>query len=136
MTDVFLDTNALVGLYVARDQHHKAARRELEALREERNTLITSTDVFDETVTLLRKYSGVSAAVSAGDDLRDSPEIDLVEVDAACRETAWGIFRKTRDQDLSLTDCTSIALMNRYGVRRIFTFDAAFRRLGFRILPE
>lgn len=51
---VFVDTSALVGVFFERDQRHAEARQALDELRACRRRLLTTTDVFDETVTALR----------------------------------------------------------------------------------
>ena len=59
----------------------------------------------------------------------------LLEVEPDCRSRALLRFRKCRDQRFSLTDCTSFALMDDLGILDALTFDADFRRAGFRTIP-
>jgi predicted nucleic acid-binding protein len=42
---------------------------------------------------------------------------------------------KYEDQGLSFADCTSLLIMRAGRIRTIFTFERAFRRLGFRGVP-
>jgi uncharacterized protein len=53
----------------------------------------------------------------------------IVEVIPACEadlEAAWRIAQRYGDQDLSLADCVSLALMERLGIDTAFVFDHHF----------
>ena len=41
-------------------------------------------------------------------------------------EAAWAIGQRFSDQDFSLVDRTSFALMERLGIRRVISFDSDF----------
>lgn len=132
---VFVDTSAIVAVFFEQDQRHEAAKTVLRDLRAARRKLVTTSDVFDETVTTLRRWAGGERAVTAGGLLRDSALMDIVPVDDELRESAWRLFRVHRMPKLSLTDCTSFATMNQLGVRTAFTFDEDFRKAGFLTVP-
>ena len=127
---VFFDTSAIVALAIRRDQSHAAAVDELERLQERRADLVTSTDVLDEAVTYLRRKAGQAAAIEVGEALRTGEAASLLSVDDDARTRAWAIFRRYRDVPLSLTDCTSIAMMRRFRIGEVFSFDSDFDRVG------
>lgn len=87
--------------------------------------LVTSDHVLVETWRLLRSRLGFDAAEQFWDGLRLGPaRVELVlERDL---EGAWQIGRTFSDQDFSLVDRTSFALMERLGVSRAVTFDDDF----------
>jgi predicted nucleic acid-binding protein len=91
--------------------------------------------VFDETVTLLRKRLGWAAACEFGNRLKGSDFVSLVYIAAGDEERAWDIFRKYRDKDLSYTDCTSFAVMERLNLKTAFTFDRHFSALQYQAVP-
>ena len=131
-----MDTSALVALYLDSDEWHAEAVRALSQLRDLRRPLLATTDVFDETVTLIRRWGGYARAVEVGEALRESRVLTLVAVDDAAWEEAWALFKKHGNLKLSFTDCTSAALMARLGIESIFTFDSDFRGLGLKSLPD
>jgi hypothetical protein len=131
-----VDTSALVGLYLKDDEWHAPARRVMEDLQSQRRPLFTTGDVFDETVTLMRRWGGYAVAARAGEALRTSRALRLIPVDERACDEAWRLFKEHRLPDLSFTDCTSAAIMRRLGIEEVFAFDSDFRSLGFKVLPE
>jgi predicted nucleic acid-binding protein len=137
MKAVFVDTSAFVALANKKDKNHASARRCLRFLARNRRPLITSTDIADEVVTLVRMRVGHRIAVEVGDAIFESRWCRLLEIDSALRERAWTLFRRFDDQTFSLTDCTSFALMQSLGVDDAFTFDRKdFTAAGFVPLPR
>ncbi|MCC6739160.1 MAG: PIN domain-containing protein [Planctomycetia bacterium] len=133
---LFGDTSAIVALFDHRDAHHATVKALLEELRGRSTHFTTTTDVFDETVTLLRGRVGHAMAVSAGEYLRAGCVWRVRPVDAAVREEAWALFRRYGDHRFSLTDCTSFVTMSRFRIATALTLDADFRAMGFEVLPE
>ena len=60
--------------------------------------------------------------------------IRVVAIEAQDEASAMGIIRAYDDEDFSLTDATSFAIMNRLGLRSVFSFDEDFARYGFQRL--
>lgn len=133
---VLADTSALIGLFLRDVEWHRPAKETLAELQSARRRMIATSDIFDETVTAIRRWAGYRPSIEAGEALRSSRLLTVVPVDEPARESAWRHFRKSNDPHLSLTDCTSFALMERLGLKEVFTFDAHFRRAGFDVLPE
>jgi predicted nucleic acid-binding protein len=133
---VLVDTSALVALYMASDARHREASSVLAGLREKKRPLLATTDVFDETVTLVRRWAGYARAIEAGESLRQSRVLELVNVEDDDREEAWDLFRRHKEAKLSFTDCTSAAIMGRLEIEEVFTFDSDFRGFGFKTVPD
>lgn len=132
---IFVDTSAFLAYFVTADSNHEEAFLAFDELRGARRPLFTSTDVLDEVVTFLRKRAGWEPAVEAGEAIRNPALFRTVPVDEPLREAAWKIFRESRWPGLSLTDCTSSALMRDRRIAEAFTFDDDFRRLGHQVRP-
>ena len=133
---VFLDTSALVGKFLERDEHHHRAAQTMRSLLREGRLFISTDYIFDEVVTRVRGLGGHSNAVKAGDGILASEFIELIDVDPSLRQEAWKLFKKYKDQKLSFTDCTSFAVMERFGISEAFTFDDDFRRVGYLTIPR
>lgn len=132
---VLVDTSAWVALLARNDQYHPAALKNWARLRDERTPLLTSDYVVDETVTWLRYRVSHAAAVAFWETTLQSALVEIAPISRELLDVAWGLFKKYADQDFSLTDCTSFALMRARHVQRAFTFDRHFRHVGFEVLP-
>jgi uncharacterized protein len=92
--------------------------------------LITSDHVLVETWTLLRYRLGRYAAERFWDGLRHGvAQVETAGV--ADLEAAWAIGTSYRDQDFSIVDRTSFAIMRRLGIERAASLDDDFAVFRF-----
>ena len=92
--------------------------------------LVTSDHVLVETWTLLRYRINRHAAERFWEGLRNG--VAAVEpVGMADLEAAWQIGVSYRDQDFSIVDCTSFAVMCRLGIERAASLDDHFAVFRF-----
>ena len=93
-------------------------------------TLVTSDHVLVETWTLLHHKLDRKAAEGFWEGLRSG--IALIEaVTLADLEVAWDVGVSWRDQDFSIVDRTSFAVMRRLGIDRVASLDAHFAVFRF-----
>ncbi len=132
----FADTSAFYALADKGDVNHRRAQNALKSLSKGARALVTTTDILDETVTLVRYRLGHPAAVKVGQALLASSWCRLVEVSRESRLAAWEIFQRYADQSFSVTDCTSFATMRSMSITEAFTFDRKdFAAAGFVVRP-
>jgi predicted nucleic acid-binding protein len=137
VNELYVDTSAFYALVDKRDKNHRRAQTFLKGAPKQGRTLVTSTDVFDETVTLIRYRLGHTVAVQFGEKLGASKWCRVIEVTEAVRRGAWDIFVRYADQSFSLTDCSSFAIMRSMHLDEAFTFDRTdFAAAGFVARPE
>ncbi|MEW5996458.1 MAG: PIN domain-containing protein [Candidatus Micrarchaeota archaeon] len=120
---MLLDTSFLVAYYDKRDQNHPAAVRlvgELETGKFGR--LIISEYVFDELMTILKKFVGKAKAAEKGRDILNS--LDFLQADSKVFQLGWELFKKS--EGLSFTDCYLVAAMKHYNIEYLATFDSGF----------
>jgi predicted nucleic acid-binding protein len=118
---LFVDTSAW---YAAADAGDRSNRRAKEVLGSG-EALVTTDHVLVETWILLRHRLGRAAADRFWDGLRGG--VATVEpVGAADLEAARAIRLAFPDQDSSIVDLTSFAVMERLGLRRAAAFDRNF----------
>jgi len=129
---VFVDTGAFYAAADASDEHHHAAAATFTA-RGHAAELVTSDYVFVETWMLLRARLGRQVAMRWWDAMRTGV-VGMLGVTSHDLAGAREIARDWPDQDFSLVDCTSFALMERLRLVQAFAFDAHFR--VFRYGPE
>ena len=126
--------------YAAADSSDRSNSRS-KAILKGGETLVTSDHVLVETWTLLHHKLDRKAAERFWEGLRSG--IALVEpVTLADLEAAWDTGAPWRDQDFSIVDRTSFAVMRRLGIDRVASLDAHFavfrfgpkRRQSFHVL--
>ena len=116
---VFVDTSIW---YAAADSSDRSNARSKAILRSG-ETLVTSDHVLVETWTLLHHKLDRKAAEGFWEGLRSG--IALIEaVTLADLEVAWDVGVSWRDQDFSIVDRTSFAVMRRLGIDRVASLDA------------
>lgn len=133
----FVDTSVW---FAAVDSSDSSNRRAKSILRSQ-EPLVTTDHVLVESWTLIRNRIHRKAAEKFWDGLR-SGVATIETVSPADLEAAWQIGLTYRDQDFSLVDRTSFAVMRRLGIEQAASFDEDFaifrfgpnRRRAFTIL--
>ena len=135
MTTYFLDTGFLIALEAADDQHHAAAIAAWHEIRKHRVAFVSTTYVFDETVTFFNSRGHHAKALTIGEALLNSRVVTLVHVDEPIFAEAWREFTRQSDKRYSLTDCVSFVVMKRRRIKAVLAFDKHFTQAGFERLP-
>ena len=130
---VFVDTSAWFAYVNAGDPDHRRVR---DVLDDAPDRLVTSTYVFDETVTLTQGRLGHRRAVAVGRTLLDPAIVDLLRVTPVDERTAWTLFERRPDKSYSFTDCTSFVLMRRERIGHAIALDEHVAQEGFTIAPR
>ena len=117
----FVDSSAF---YAAADSADVSSGRARELLMAETG-LMTSDHVLVESWRLLRDRLGFDAAERFWDGLRLGPAT-IEPVREQDLGSAWQIGRLFSDQEFSLVDRTSFAIMERLGIDRAVAFDDDF----------
>ena len=134
MTPVFVDTSALYALLVRGDDKHQAALETAASLRAAGASLATSSFVVLETVALLQARVGVDAVRTFYLDML--PLMEVVWIDSGLLDRAMRALLAASSRRISLTDWTSITLMQERGWPQAFAFDEDFARQGIDLLPR
>ena len=125
---IFLDTSYLVALEINGDSNHESAVILMnKILNNEFGKPIISDYIFDETVTVtFSKTKSLEKTSKLGTSLKKSVMTKITEKDF---EETWELFKKQTDTKLSFTDCSSLVIMKRMGIKNIATFDGDFRKI-------
>jgi uncharacterized protein len=134
---VFVDTGYLLALERRTDENHRRALGHWRSLRGQGlPRLVTSTYVFDETVTYLNSRGLHASAVKTGKRLLGSPSVELVRVGDGLFRAAFDLLEGRPDKRYSLTDCVSFVLMRERGISTALAFDRHFEQEGFVTEPR
>lgn len=118
---VFVDSSLWYAAIVQKDRGNPAAKSILRKVRDP----VTTDHVLVETSLLLTSRFRRDAAEAFWQSLRDgSARVEIVtSIDL---ESAWAIGTAFPDQDFSIVDRTSFAVMERLGITRVASFDDHF----------
>lgn len=118
---LFVDTSAWYAAVSRRDVNHAVAKHLLSS----GGRLVTTDHVLAETWRLLFHRMGWAVAEGYWEGIRTGIT-DIEVVGLSDLEVAWDIGKRFRDQQFSIGDRTSFAVMQRMGVHQVITFDSDF----------
>ena len=121
---MLVDTGAWYAIADTSDRHHEEASR-FYTEHAGRTTLVTTDLIVAETWALLNSHLGRASALTFWDTLRQT-RTAILTVDPVDLEGAWHIAQAFSDQAFSFVDCTTFALMERFGIADAFAFDIHF----------
>jgi uncharacterized protein len=127
---IFLDTSAIYALADIADPNHRRARECLRGILESGETLLTHNYILVESMALLQKRLGVTAAVRFA---RDAKAFATVWVDESIHDEAVERLEGTGARGVSLVDAVSFVVMRKRGIRIALAFDSDFTAAGFRL---
>tara|TARA_Y100000310_G_C20183584_1_gene579305 strand:+ start:22 stop:426 length:405 start_codon:yes stop_codon:yes gene_type:complete len=131
----FVDSSFFVSLSKENDKnHYKALEIAIEA-KDKKIVFYTSDRIIDETATVLSMKASKVIAVNFLDYIEKDEDSPMVlGEDNNTRGKARRLFRLRKEKDISIIDCHSAVLMKKQRIRKCFTFDKHFKKLGFEIL--
>jgi len=132
---IFIDTCVFVALRNADDEQHQRSRELMKrALKAEFGAIYTSDYIIDEAITTaLIRTRRHDLAIDIGKYIIESPRINKLWTTKEIFELAWQKFRALKDKPLSFTDCTTLAHIEKNGIKKILSFDSGFDGLIQRV---
>jgi predicted nucleic acid-binding protein len=130
MPTVLVDTAAWIALVNTRDELHSRAEQTLADLRRGNVALITTEFVLLEVSNALCTSAWREKGVKLIDGLRSLADLQIVGADTTLLAEGWQLYRSRLDKEWSLTDCTSIIVLQKERIDQVFTSDH-FEQAGF-----
>ena len=120
---IFVDSNVPMCLVGAPHPHKSDSQRILERLIVDRQRLVTDTEVMQE---ILHRYVAIDRrdAIQPAFDALLGVVDQVLSIDQLIAERAKGIVLEHRR--VSARDAIHLAVMERYGIEQILTFDSGF----------
>jgi len=133
---IFVDTSAWLALADRHDRDHLRVLGVTHRIaRGEFGKQVTTNYVLSETLTLIRRRLGLSAAVSLAKSFRESDEIRVFWIEPIHHEEALQLMATREDKVWSVTDCTSFVVMRALQIRQALALDDDFAQAGFSVVP-
>lgn len=134
VAEFFVDTSAWYPLVVASHPDHATLATAFRAAVGRRRRIVTTNLVVAESHALLRRPAGRRAALTFVRTVGEAPNL-VVRSSAELEEAAardW--LERYEDQDFSLTDAVSFAVMAQRGIADALTLDHHFVIAGYRAM--
>ena len=128
----FIDTSALYAVLDADDGNHARASAAWEKLLRADEDLVTTSYVLVEVHSLVQARLGLDKVRTLALDLL--PALRVRWVDEGHHAVAVASVLAAAQRKLSLVDCSSFAIMQQAGIRRVFAFDRHFEERGFELI--
>jgi len=126
---LLIDADAFVALNDKKDSNYQKATKISEFITISKAALFTSDPAFGEAITVISENVGLKKAVEFAEEILKS-KIEIIEVDPRLRRDALEIFKKQRSKNTRFTDCVNMAILEREGLKEIFSFDSDYKKNG------
>ena len=111
-----------------RDQHNSDGEKILNSFFSKNIQKVYITDyILLETINFLIRKCSYDDAIDTLNRFLQSDNIEIVYADKIMMENMKEIFERYRD--LSLTDCSIVALMEEKNIKHLFSFDTGFDKV-------
>jgi uncharacterized protein len=131
MRMVLVDTAAWIALVNTRDELHSRAEQTMLSCARITANLVTSEFVLIEVANSLCTVSWRDKAIKLIDGLRALPNLRIIPADTSLLSEGWVLYSSRLDKEWSLTDCISLAIMQKQQIDAAFTSDHHFEQAGF-----
>jgi predicted nucleic acid-binding protein len=120
--EVLIDSDAFIAKLYEYDLLHTPALELFDNLEQNRKLLVTTDAVVGETATVLSHRVGQKLATAFLVFIERSA-IPIIHIDEKLHKDALKIFREQTQRGTSFVDCANVAVMKRFGIPTIFSFD-------------
>lgn len=131
MPTVLVDTAAWIALVNTRDELHGRAEQTMAELRSRKAALVTTEFVLLEVANALSTLAWRGKAIRLIDGFRLLPDLHIIPADSSLMAEGWLLYCSRPDKEWSLTDCTSMVVMQKERIEQVFTSDHHFEQAGF-----
>ncbi len=132
--NILVDADAFIAMVKDDDANHQKAARLFSQLENNNISFITTNYVFSEAVTVISQRTNHQTAINFIDNMKSSDSIfSIIRITQEIEDMAIEIFKKQTSKNVSLVDCTNMAVMKHDNFDAIFSFDGIYRKNGFRM---
>lgn len=133
--EFFVDTSAWYPIMVRGHVQHRDLARALETLIRKGGRVVTTNLVVAETHALVLRRAGRTAALTFVQAVREAPNLVVTATPELENAAVADWLEGYADQDFSLVDAVSFAVMTDRGISDAMTLDAHFATAGFQPIP-
>lgn len=103
----------------------------------ERRRLVTTNYIMTELVALLSSRYRLprKQVITAINAIKTDVAVEVVYIERAMDDAAWGLLEARLDKEWSLVDASSFVIMSSFGMTEALTTDQHFTQAGFMRVP-
>lgn len=120
---VFLDSNFLIAVFNTSDSNHKKAQQLSISMTKLDTKLYISNYILLEVLTVLSQRVNREIAVEVGERLLNSENVELTHINEELNNRSLEIFKEIQTKNMSVVDCSILAVLNYVGIKQLLTFD-------------
>lgn len=120
--NILLDSDALFGLFVPHDAHHKTVKAIIKKNLIPQNSFRVLNLVIQETATLISYKINQEVSLSFLENF-STLATHIITLTEVIERNAWDIFKKQTKKGTSFIDCANLATVEYYKLDGILTFD-------------
>lgn len=121
---ILVDSDAFVGWFLEHDAHHARMATELERIKREKLTTVTTSYVVGESATVLSHRSGQKLARRF---IRFTARLPVIHISDELHQEALALFARQTKKGTSIVDCANVIVWQRYGMAEILSFDRFYK---------
>lgn len=124
---IFVDTGGWFASIVPTDKNHEKAR---DWFLQNREPLITTNYIVDETLTLFKARGEYKRALQIGEQFFNGSLSSVYNLNGEDLAETWQVFKQFSDKEWSFTDCSSKVVMEKLEITHAFAFNGHFKQFG------
>lgn len=132
IADILVDADALVALVKTNDLNHQKALNISKSLQRKGCTWYISPFTIGEVITVISHKIDQITAINALKELRKQ-NLNQLALKDRYSHLADDWFNKQNKKGTSYFDCYNMALLTRYKLDEIFSFDGVYKKNGFKM---
>jgi predicted nucleic acid-binding protein len=131
MPKTFVDTVAWIALVNTRDSLHEKTKEVLANLRRQDYKFVTTEFVLLEFANALSAPDFRRKASAFIEGLQKMADIEIIPASSGLFSLGFELYKNRPDKEWSLTDCTSLVVMEETKITEAFTGEHHFEQAGF-----
>ena len=132
---VFLDTGALIAIFVEGDEWHGKCVEKYKTYKKEGSLFFTSIFVLSELYTrILHDYGkeALKKVIATVSDLQQDGKLRVFQVESGIFSDSEETMIKFAEHKLSFTDSSNLVFIKNFKLDEIFTLDSGFKKVGLK----
>ena len=123
--NVLIDSDAFIGWLNEEDAHHQRVNELFELLQTQQAKFVTISLVVAETATVL-SYKASQSLALAFLKIINRGNLPVIHINEGLQQASLEIFSEQTKRRTSVTDCANVAVMRKYEIPAIFSFDQGY----------